>query len=286
MSEPENQFQGNVPQENAFSQAPVYGAPQQPPRSQDVPAEPARLNWLQRWFGVLFSPGETFADINRKPTIIAPIIILVVITATAAAVIQWKLAPFMPDLIRTQMKKTLERFGQTPTEEQLQQSVNQQLMIAKFSPLIAAVFTPITYLVVAGVFALGMLLIQAKATFKKIYSVILWTFAAIGVISSIVFIASLMVKDEESLRSINLNNPTETVPTNIGAFLGPETSPIIRSLAGSIDIFSFWTIAILAIGFAAIANSKNVKTGKTAVMVIVLWGIYVLAKVGFSGFIG
>lgn len=286
MSQPENQFGSDAPQENQLGDAPAYGAPLQPPRPQDVPAEPARMSWFQRWFGVMISPGETFTDVNRKPTILAPIIILIVITAASTAVVQWKLAPYMPEMLRTQIRKTMERFGTTPTEEQLQQAVNQQLVISKFTPLISAVFTPIVFLILAGIFALGMLLIQAKTTFKRIYSVTLWTFAGVSLISTIVFVASLMVKDEEGLRSTNLNNPTDTLPTNLGVFLGPETSPVLKSLVGSIDIFSIWTIALLAIGFAAIANSKNIKTSKTAMMVIVLWLIYVAGKTGIAGFMG
>ena len=286
MSQPESPYGSIPPPENQFGAPPAYGTPMHAPRPQDTPAEPARMNWFQRWFGVLLSPGETFADVNRKPTILAPIIILCLIVAASSAVTQWKMGPYMADMIRTQNKKMMERFGQTPTEEQLNESVKQGLFFSKLSPLIAPVTVHIIYLLMAGLFALGMLLIQAKATFKKIYSVMLWTFAGIGLVLNLVLIASFMVKDEEALRSTNLNNPASAVPTNIGAFLGPDTSPIVRSLADSIDVFSFWTIAVLAIGFAAIANSKNVKTGKTAAMIVVLWLIYVGAKTAISGFMG
>ena len=286
MSQPENPYGSIPPPENQFGAPPAYGTPMQAPRPQDMPAEPARMSWFQRWVGVLLSPGETFADVNRKPTILAPIIILCVIVVASTAVTQWKMGPYMPDMLRAQNKKMMERFGQTPTEEQLNESVKQGLFFSKFSPLIAPVSVHIIYLIMAGLFALGMLLIQAKATFKKIYSVMLWTFAGIGLVLNLVLIASFMVKDEEALRSTNLNNPASTVPTNIGAFLGPDTSPIVKSLADSIDVFSFWTIAVLAIGFAAIANSKNVKTSKTATMIVVLWLIYVGAKTGIAAFMG
>lgn len=285
MSQPENQLPTQTSEEQQFGNAPAYGAPAQP-RPQDVPTEPARMNWLSRWFGVLISPGETYADINRKPTIIVPMIILVLLTATATFVFNSKMEPYMPELLPPQIRKNMERFGQTPTEEQIKQQVDQQIMISKFTPAIVAVFMPVFYLILAGIFALGMLLIQAKATFKKILSVIVWTFAGVSTISTIVFIASIMVKDEEGLRSMNLQDPTSTIPTNVGVFLGPETSPMVKSLAGSFDIFSFWIIALLAIGFAVIANSKSIKTSKTATMILVLWGIYVLGKMGIASFFG
>ena len=51
--------------ENKLPETPDYAAPQtieQPPVE-----EPARLGPLGRLTGTLMSPGETFADVNRKP---------------------------------------------------------------------------------------------------------------------------------------------------------------------------------------------------------------------------
>ncbi len=276
MSEPQNQF----------DQAPVYGAPPAPPQPVATPEEPARLNWLQRLTGVWFSPSETFEDVNRKPTILAPIIISVLVIIAAVYVTNWKLGPYMPTMMREQIRKTMERFGQTPSKEQLDEAVRGQLQFAKFTPLVAAVFTPITYAVIAGIFALGMMFIQAKTTFKKIYSVILWTFSSISIISTIVFIVSLMVKDEESLQSIDLNNPWSSVATNLGVLLDSSTSPVLRAIASSVDAFSLWIIIVLSIGLAKIAGSKSIKTSKTATVVVGLYAIYVLGRIGFAAFLG
>ena len=38
--------------------------------------EPAKIGAVGRIFGVLFSPGETFKDIVRKPSWFAPLVIL------------------------------------------------------------------------------------------------------------------------------------------------------------------------------------------------------------------
>src|SRR5579859_7223685 len=42
-------------------------------------AEPPK-SFVERFIGVFISPGETFADIVRKPDFIAPMIVLIVIT--------------------------------------------------------------------------------------------------------------------------------------------------------------------------------------------------------------
>jgi hypothetical protein len=285
MSQPENQFGDQPSLENQPPAAPVYAAPIVP--QQDIPTEPARMGAGARLINTIFSPGETFADVNRKPDWIVPLIIMVLIAASTSFFINWRLNPDMDKLTRDRIRKQVDRFGgQMPPEEQIQKQVEIAKVVNKFTPVIGAVGVGIWFLVLSGIYALGLILIQAKATFKKILSVVLWSSAATGIIYTVVFMASLMVKDEDSLRSIDLNNPTATVPTNIGAFLDSSTSPVIRSLAGSIDVFSIWSIILLSIGFAAIANSRKIKPSKTATVVIGVWVIGVLLKAVFASFFG
>ncbi|HLF84093.1 MAG TPA: Yip1 family protein [Blastocatellia bacterium] len=275
MSEPENQMADVTP---------VYGAPHQ----QDQPRveEPARLGPFARLTGTLLSPGETFADVNRKPTWIAPMIIAVATVLASTFFFQWRVNPDWDSIMRNQIKKRMESSNQSLTEEQMQQQVSFAKGIAKFSPLIAAVFTPIIYVILAGIFALGLIFVQAKTTFKKILSIVAWSSAATGVVATIVTMASLMVRDEEGLRSIDPTQSAGIVPSNLAAFLSSETSAVIKSVAGSIDIFSIWFLILLTIGFAAIAGSRKITTGKTATVVFGFWAGYVLLKVGWAAVFG
>jgi len=188
--------------------------------------------------------------------------------------------------MRAQIKKRLERSNQSLTEEQMQQQVGFAKNIAKFSPVLAAVFTPIFYVILAGVFALGLMFIQAKSTFKKILSVVAWTCASVGVVSSIVTMASLMVRDENELRSLDPTQPAGIVPSNLAAFLPSTTSAVLKSLAGSLDIFTLWILILLTIGFAIIAGSRKITTGNTAKVVFGFWLVYVLVKMGWAAAFG
>src|SRR4051812_21277291 len=165
MSETQNQIDASTP---------AYAAP---PAAQPVqPEEPARMNAMQRLWGTLFSPGETFRDVNRKPTIVVPIILGIVLALAGGAFFNWKVKPDWDRLFRAQIQKRAERSGQSLTPEQVEQQVEFSKKLVPIFPLIGAVFTPIAYLVIAGVFALGMMLIQAKTTFKKILSVVAWSY--------------------------------------------------------------------------------------------------------------
>src|SRR5262245_13203944 len=267
------------PQESA----PEYGASE--PHGQDVPVEPARLGPLSRLSGTLLSPGETFEDVNRKPTFIAPMIVAILTVIVGYFCFSWRVHPDWDQVIRTQIKKQVERSGQTLTEEQMQQRVEFGKTISKFVPVIAVVSSPIIFVIVAGIFALGLIFVQAKTTFKKILSVVSWSWAATGVVATVVTMASLMIKDEEGLRNIDPTQPATVAPTSLAAFL-PDLPAALKSIAGSLDVFTIWYLILLAIGFAAIAGSRKIKTGKTAVVVFGLWGLMVLLKAGWTAMVG
>lgn len=275
MSAPENQT--NEP-------ASAYAAPQS--HEPTPPEEPARLGPFSRLTGALLSPGETFADINRKPTWLAPMIIAIVTAIASTLFFQWRVHPDWDQTFRTQFKKQAEKRNQQITDDQLNTQVKVATTFAKFAPVVVAIITPIFYLILAGIFALGLMMIQAKTTFKKILSVIGWSFAATSIVATLVTLASLMVRDEESLRSIDPTQAAGIVPTNLAAFLPAETSAVIKSFAGSIDIFTIWILILLTMGFAAIAGARKITNGKTATVVFGFWAVFVLIKVGWAAVFG
>jgi hypothetical protein len=271
MSQPEQQMPpppvpGNGP-------SPAYQQPVQP-------EEPARLGPLQRLVGVLFSPGETFKDINRKPTWLVPMLIAAVVSTAYFFFLSEKLEVGLRESVRKSMTEQAQKSGQPPPTPE---GIAMGLTITKGGMMIGgAVGTPIAFLVITGAFALGMMMLGAQTTFKKILSVVAWTSCAISLVAYTVSAASLMLRDPESLKDINPQNIEQASASNLGALLSSDTSPFLRSIAGSLDIFSFWSIALLAIGLAAIAGKRSIKTSTTAAMVIGFWLIYVVIKAGLT----
>jgi hypothetical protein len=275
MSETQNQIETGAPAYAATPAQPV--AP---------PAEPARLNAVQRLTGTLFSPGETFKDVNRKPTIIVPIVLGIILATAGGLFFNWKVKPDWDRIFRAQIQKRAERTGQSVTPEQMEQQVGFSKKLVPIFPIIGAVFTPIAYLVIAGVFALGMMLIQAKTTFKKILSVVSWSYTATALVQSLVFIAVVLVQDQETLNSIDPTQGVNIVPSNAGALLPAGSSGALQALASSLDIFSIWYLVLLAIGLAAVAGSKKITAKKTGGMVFGIWVVFVLVKVGWRSIFG
>lgn len=275
----------NQPDAQIETSAPAYDSH---PRPQDVPVvqEPARLGPLQRLVGTLFSPGETFEDLNRKPTWVAPILIAMVTVLASTLFFEWRVKPNWDQIMLSETRKRVQKSGQTVSEEQIQQQASIGAMFAKFSPLLAVVFMPVFYVVLAGIFALGLMFIQAKTTFKKILSVISWSGAATGIVGLLVTVAVLFVRDPAEIRNLNPSEFGNIVPSNIGAFLSSDTSAVIRSIASSLDVFTIWWLILLSMGFAAIAGSRKITSGKTGAMVFGFWLVFVLLKVGWAAAFG
>jgi len=283
MGQPQNQFgqaETQFGEERASNEAPFQ---------QDRPiAEPPRMGPAGRLVGTLLSPGETFKDINRKPTIVSPIIISILVGIAMTLFVNWEAKPDWKQIARNQIVKQSEKFGSKLDPDRLDQQVNTTAFIYRFMPVFVLVFVPIFYLAGAGVLALGMLLMQAQTTYKKILSVFAWTSCSIGLVTTILAMASLMVRDPQSLADRDFLNPAGLAPTNLAFLLADDSSPVLRALLSSLDVFSIWIIILLIIGLAVIGGSRKITRGKTAALVISLWCLIVLLKVaaaavGFGG---
>ena len=252
------------------------------PASQPAQEEAAKYGPAGRLIGALFSPGETFEDVNRRPTWLAPLLIAIVTAAATVWFYSWRVNPDYDRILRTQIKQQLEKRNQQISDEDLQRALSIQLALVKFYPVFGAIFTAIAYFVIAGIFALAMLLMQAQTTFKKILSVVAWSSCSVGLVAAIVACVSVMLRDAASLRDIDPRQGASLSATNLAFLLPSSVSSSIRALAQSFDVFSIWKLVLLIIGLAAIAGSKKITKSKTATIVLTLWIIWVLFYMGLA----
>jgi hypothetical protein len=96
-----------------------------------------------------------------------------------------------------------------------------------------------------------------------------------GLLSSILFILVLYLKP---FGTVDLENP---VATNLAAFLPDDAAKWLVALLKSFDVFTFWTLILLAIGFAA-TNPKKLKGSKAFTIAFSVWAAYVLCRVGWA----
>jgi hypothetical protein len=247
----------------------VMGDPVVSPVEADAPA----MSFPERLMGIFISPGETLADVARKPGFWAPLITLVVASIAVVETMLWKIG--MERIVRTQLEQSSRASSMSP--EQLDQAVSQG---AKFGAIIAhisgVVVVPIFLLVLAG---LGILIVNlifgGGAKFKTVFPEVCYA-NLVSLLGSVMAVALILFGDPEHFNS---QNP---VPANVGFFLNPtQVSKPVYALASSADLFTVWMLILVAIGLSKSTEGK-VKPLPIFLSYVVLWGLWILAKVGLS----
>src|SRR6202011_4102263 len=194
-------------------------------------AQPA-IGPFGRMIGVFFSPKATFEDIVRKPSWVLPVVLLTLFSIAVSFAINQRIN--WREFMSQQIEKSPQ--ASSMSAEQKEQRIEGG---AKFSPVLT--WTMVVALVMWGAFNL---LGGANTNFGTSYAITSHA-ALTGLVSSLLFILVLYLKP---YGTVDLENP---VATNLAAVLPDASAKWLVALLKSFDIFPFWTLILLAIGFAA-----------------------------------
>ena len=133
------------------------------------------------------------------------------------------------------------------------------------------------FAVLVMVFAVSGIWHGVAAAFgkKTTYSRALTGYAyvqAIGILKLLVSLPVLLSK-----KTIELENMSGILKSNLGAFVSDEGSPVLRAFATTIDVFDLWTLVVAVI---AVKHVTKFKTGGAVALVLTLWLLYVCFVVG------
>jgi hypothetical protein len=233
------------------------------------------MSAVGRLVNTFVEPKAAFADIAARPswwlpTALLTVLMLVYMLAFSSHV-GWE--GFMRQQIENNPRT------QNLTADQREQALAMQLKYgAPIGTAMPVIAMPVVILVVAGVMMFVFsILLGGQVRYRQALGV-----SAHAYLPSIVGVAAaflvMFVKDPSDF---DLQNPAGF---NIGFYLDPKSTPAwLVSLGNSIDVFSFWTILLLATGMAAVTR----KSWKTSLMgVLMPWALVVLIKVGWAAFRG
>ncbi len=237
-----------------------------------TPEAQATLSPFGRVIGVLFSPKRTFEDIVRKPSWLLPVALSTALGLLVSVAINQRIN--WRDFMNQQIEKS-PRAAQL-SSEQKQRQIEAG---AKFAPISTYVFGTLGPVLAALIVALIMwgaysLLGGISTNFSTAFGITAHAFLT-GLISSPLFILILYLKP---YGTADLDNP---LATNLAAILPDDAAKWLLALCKSIDIFVFWTLILLAIGFAAV-NPKKLKGAKSFTIAFTVWAVYVVCRVGWA----
>ena len=242
-----------------------------PPAPSPEPQQPS-LSAISRIFGVFFSPGRTFEDIVRKPSWLVPLALLTILSIGVSVAINQRIN------WREFMSQQIEK---SPQAAQLSAEQKEQRIEggAKISPIFTYVFGtlgPALLVLIIGLVMWGAysLLGGISTNFGTSLGITAHAFLT-GLISSPLFMVILYLKPSGT---VDLENP---VAANLAAILPEDSAKWLVALCKSIDVFSIWTLVLLAIGFAAV-NPRKLKGAKSYTIAFSVWAAFVLCRVGWA----
>jgi hypothetical protein len=97
----------------------------------------------------------------------------------------------------------------------------------------------------------------------------------LGIISTPLFLLVLFLKPPGTI------DPENPLATNLAAFLPDDAAKWLVALCKSFDVFTFWTLILIAIGFAAV-NPKKLQGAKSFTIAFTVWAAYVVCRVGWA----
>lgn len=248
------------------------------------PEAPPKTNPARRLAGVIVSPGQTFREINLKPTWLAPLVIAVAAALAGSAFYSWRVSPDWEQRVLARIEEHRETTGQVMTPDQVGQQLALARTMGKLSLVLPAVQLPLFCLVVAGLCFVGFgMVFLAAPPFRKVFAVVVWSVAANRVIGTVVLVAVLLLSDRESLQSAD-SARAKLVLADLGTFLPSDAPAVVRSLASSVNLFTIWFLVMVVVGFTRLgdSHSRPFAARKVAALVFGLWAAWTLTKAALA----
>jgi hypothetical protein len=237
-----------------------------------APPPPAEAGLGSAFANLYFAPREAFQTLLARTRFWMPLLGWVGLSLAFTAVWMQKVDA------HAYIKQQIEDSGRADkiAPEQMENVVDTQ---ARMFPIFAwvgpLVFLPLGLIGIAAAYLFVFrFLFGGSVTFGQSATVLAWTFLAVGLVTTPLTLAVLFLKDDWNL------DPRTALQANATLFLDrAATSKPLYSLLESLDLFSFWTMAVMAAGYA-VANKKN--TGWALWGVLGVWAVYVLGKAGLA----
>jgi Yip1 domain len=238
--------------------------------SMPAPEARAAISPFGRIAGVFFAPKATFEDIVRKPSWVLPILLITLLSMGVSISINQRIN--WREFMSQQIEKN-PRSANLSAEQKEQQIEGG----AKFSPVFTYAIGLLGPIVIVLLVALVMwvaynLLGGANTNFATSFGLTSHAFLT-GLVSSPLLILILYLRP---IGTVDLENP---IAANLAAALPEDSAKWLVALGKSFDLFTFWTLLLLAIGFAA-TNPRRLKGSKTYTVAFTVWAVYVVLRVG------
>lgn len=225
------------------------------------------LNWFDRFINLYFNPSKTFHSLSLKPDWLTPLIVSMILMMTASILLKDIIQKEQISAARTAIMKS----DKVPNDKKEQIIEQQEVMMKKFWSVGIAVFV----IVLVIMFFLGGLAVWTGGNIVLGKGPSYLTVLSVFGYSGLVDVVSSLIKFP-----LMAYRETMRIDSGLGILVSrEETRSVLYTFLSSFDLFTFWQLALLSIG-VSIVYKTSVRKG--ALLVIILWIMWVLLKTGFA----
>lgn len=229
----------------------------------------APLTQVQRVTNMFAAPSKTFADIRRDRSWWLPFLVVTLFGYLFAATALMKVGPTGLAVGSIKNNPSQAERIQNAAPEDRARMISYTAIGMKISLGALPVLTLLFAAIAAMLLWVGFnFILGGSGTFAGMFAVVNFAFVP-GILRSILTVAVLLSGDTDNF---NLNDP---VGTNPGFYMGADASHFLKSLLSSLDVFTIWTLVLMAMGGAIVSRVK-VKSGM--LMVLAVWALFILGK--------
>ena len=223
------------------------------PGAQSQPA----MSPIGRMVGVFFSPKATFEDIARRPSWVAPMIVLLAVSIGLSVTLVRR-ADWV-EVSKEQIAKSkfasrqIDSLSEDRKAAEYEKAAARGKMVRYVRGFIG---WPLLLLVVSGLY-LGVfkLIGGARTNFATAFAVTTFAHLPMG-LRELIAIPVLFLKDPASI------DPENYLASNPAAIFGSDLATWQLVPLGSLDVFGLWALILMAVGFSA-TDPKKLPLGKS-----------------------
>jgi hypothetical protein len=234
-----------------------------PPPPKETVAEPARMSEVGTLGSIFFEPGETFADLRRKPRFLLAGLIIIIAATTFNFLFIQKVG--FENIIRARLESN-SQVAQLPAEQK------QAIIAQQSGPIVKAISYAAIPVVLIIVFLIGGLIywgganvMGGNATFAGGLSVWIYSSFPPTVVSMLANILILFLKSTDDIDIATSQNGL--VRANPSFLVDMHSQKVLGALLGTFDLFFIWGWILAAIGLRVVGK---ISTGSA--WAIVLFG--------------
>jgi hypothetical protein len=223
-----------------------------------VPAEAPGGGAFGPLVGALVAPGEAFGRLAVRPRSLVALLLLVALGIGFAYVGMTRVpAEDFLRAIEEQGREVPPKLREDP------EGFARTMRVPQLAA--GTIFSALFYVAAAGIFLVLFRLLGSDLTYRQSLATTVHGMLPLGV-SALLGIVVVLGRERITLEELQSGS---VLLSHLGFLAGEEAGKLTRAALASLDLFSAWAVALLAIGYRVVARvSKGVAWG----VVGALWG--------------